>query len=124
MKVMDYLKKAADKVKAFVRKVVDKIKSVLCSIFNWIREHPDEFSKIVEYAVSIGVFSGLKAWNRRRLKKKDQDRDDRMIYDRRTDTWSEAKRKLKYKEQSALEDYYRAGGKKSDWLYRKGLLKR
>jgi len=119
------LEKLKQKVKKAISWVSNKIKAIGRAFMTWALENPELFGKLVEGLVSIGVVSGLSALKRRRKEKAEMysKSHKRMVYDRRTDTWSETKRPLKYKEKQAMEMYYRSGGMKSEWLFRKGLLK-
>lgn len=115
----------SEKLKSFKEKAVKKwnefkawMARIFVKLFTWIADNPDKAATIAGVSVAGGKLL-LKAKRHHDV----QYKYDRRIYDERTHTWWETKRKLTPHEKKIVEARSWNGELKSDVLAEMGLLK-
>lgn len=94
------------------------LSKILVKLFTWIADNPDKAATIA----GMGIAGGKLALKYKR-RHDEQYKYDRRVYDERTHTWWETRRKLTPHEKKIVEARSWNGELKSDVLAEMGLLK-
>lgn len=109
------------KVEATKRKVIDKAKKITGTVVDFCEKNPTA-AAVIGSALFGGITSIVKDARRDHKIKKENDRRDSRIYDRKADLWLETKRPLSNREKARLTERYNNGESKYEILKDMHLL--
>ena len=115
---MKKLKELKEKLTTWFQNLWDRFTTFLAKAVAWIVEN-----KLLAIAIFSTVTKAAKYGSRIYSAKKEDEWRNRRFYDRRTDRWSYAKRKLTKRQEAIIERRYQDGETYRSILDDMGLLK-